>query len=863
MPPFPTDSAAALQLLIAAHQESGAAFSQLVAAPPDNAARRALHQAYREKTAHLLEVLRQHNESPLRLPIPWDLTLVAQPLVQQALIEADIADALGEPAEAIPLREWAVETARVDLPPLAFARIRRSIAVQRAYEGRFNEALAEFDDVRRLFAEAGDAIQSAQTTLEEASLLEWLGDQERALEAIVAARQLLATERAGEIRSWDEAADAVAREIQSVAAGGVETGEADRSPARWRASVELREHEARVRKARGENEAAATLFQSVLPDYESIGGGPAIEYQLAAIDSARGRNAEARERLQRIEPAFAGGMLSGKVAGLRLLQAVVALGLAEPGNALRLAAEGLTELKTHPDDDLAWRLHWRRAQSLRAMDRAAEALDAFAKAAAFVDSLRRSPLGYRLDSTALRAKLPLIEEAIAFAADQGDGATCLLLIELVKARALSSALSVPAAARPRRSDLEIEFDGVTQRLDALEYQGYSGAADGAGVRKERAALLARRIELMEQIRLRDPRWRGLTAPSPFDPRKLAVALKKRRQAALTLHLHNGMVRSVLAVNGRFEVGQRILTPDVLEILDEYAANLIRPTADPYTLDPADLQLDAAMFVPADLLEKALSASSLLVAPHGQLHLLPWPALPFGERRLFERTPVGIVPNLTCALALDHKPVKRPRAAIAGAASYPGFSRIPYLPFTGKELAAVAALYAGRLVAPPLFDDTATENAVRGLATREDAVSAILHLSCHGTLSIEDPLGSGVLLADGKIDAAEWAQMRLHYDEIVLSACSTGWRPQTARGVALHGDDVLGLPGAMLEAGARSIVVSIPKAVDAATMVFMTAYHGRRAAGIPPLAAFCQTQRELLASQHEPYTWTGIVCYGVC
>jgi CHAT domain-containing protein len=230
--------------------------------------------------------------------------------------------------------------------------------------------------------------------------------------------------------------------------------------------------------------------------------------------------------------------------------------------------------------------------------------------------------------------------------------------------------------------------------------------------------------------------------------------------------------------------------------------------------------------------------------------------------LFERTAVGVVPNLTCALVLDSEPAAAPRAAFAGASSYPGLSQIGSLPFTGLELEQAAALYKGRLVAPVLTDGDATESAVRTLASRSDAANAILHLSCHGTLSVEEPLGSGVLLVDGKIDAAEWMAMRLSYDEVVLSACSTGWRPLAAQGVALDGDDVLGLPGALLEAGARSIIVSIPKAVDEATAAFMVAYHGRRAAGQPPLAAFCETQRELLASGHQPYTWSGLVCYGV-
>ena len=259
---FPTtDPAAAFQLVAGAHLESQTAFYQLLAAPPDNAARRELHQRYREKTSRLLELLRQHNESPLRLPQPWDLTLIAQPLVQQTLIEADIVDALGEPAEAARLREWAFETGSQYLAPLAFARIRRSIATQRASEGRFNEALTEFDDIRRFFAGAGDVIQSAQTTLEKAALLEWLGDYDRALEAIHAARDLLPAAEPGNLSRWDETAEALARETQSILAGAGATGEADRSAASSRIRVEIVEHEARVRKALGPGCKAPTTWR--------------------------------------------------------------------------------------------------------------------------------------------------------------------------------------------------------------------------------------------------------------------------------------------------------------------------------------------------------------------------------------------------------------------------------------------------------------------------------------------------------------------------------------------------------------------------------------------------------------------------
>ena len=97
---------------------------------------------------------------------------------------------------------------------------------------------------------------------------------------------------------------------------------------------------------------------------------------------------------------------------------------------------------------------------------------------------------------------------------------------------------------------------------------------------------------------------------------------------------------------------------------------------------------------------------------------------------------------------------------------------------------------------------------------------------------------------------------------MLSACSTGWRPQAAEGIELSGDDILGLPGALLEGGARSIVVSIPKAIDDVTRDV----HGRLPR-LPrrrrdPARRLPRTQLQLLDSEHEPYTWAGLVCYAV-
>ena len=753
---IPDDPTLLFAAITEQHLRTQSAFLALQSPPSDTATQRELHRQYREAAATLLELERRHNQSGLA-PSPWDLQSLAQPLSQQAMMEADLIDALGEPDEAKELREWALGVAETYLDAAALDRVHRSGAMLFALEGRFNEALTALADIRRTFTERGDVVQAAQTALDEAVILDWLGDDQRSLRSTEGARELVEPRlRDRPAPSEASVLDALGTEVQSILGGSGTTGESDEEAALLRISVELVEHEARVRKAVGELDEAARLFETVLSDYASLGAASAIEYQLAAIEAARGDYAAAQARLVRIEPDFReGSFLRMRLNGLRSLQAEVALGLDEPQQALVFADEGIADLALYPDDDISWKLRWRRGRALAALGQADAALAAYDDAAAIVDSLRKAPLGYRLDSTALRSKLPLFDSAIDLAAEQRDGPAAARFVELVKARALSSVLSVPPPDRSERSELEQEFDAVTQRLDALEFQGYRGTPASVELHDQRTSLLSRRLELIEQLRLRDPRWRGLSESLPFEPEQVAETLAERGQAALTLFVRDGYVVSVLLADGDIEVATQELAAETTELLEEYTANLLRLQPDPYLLDLDEAGVGADAFVPSPLLERALAADSLLIAPHRSLHLLSWPALTFAGRRLFEHTAVGLVPNLTCISILDGDFSTEPRAALAGTAHYEGLSEIGDLPATALELDDLRALYKGRLVARSLLGPRASEKAVRALVARADAEGAILHISCHGTLSVEDPLGAGCCSSTASSTPPSW------------------------------------------------------------------------------------------------------------
>lgn len=258
----------------------------------------------------------------------------------------------------------------------------------------------------------------------------------------------------------------------------------------------------------------------------------------------------------------------------------------------------------------------------------------------------------------------------------------------------------------------------------------------------------------------------------------------------------------------------------------------------------------------------MGARSLVVIPHEILHLVPWSALIYQGKRLFERLPVGILPNL--AAAVTEEKISKPRnAALLGVGHYPGLKGLQDLPSTYGEIEDISNLYrdGGVAVSGPLLDADATEVAFWNLVKQGSGTGNLIHASCHGMIVRNEPMNSGLLLFDSKVDAAEVARAALPFDEVVLSACNTGWRPTEVGDVELTADEILGIPAGFLEAGVKVVLVSIPKAEGKATRALTTEYHRRRVAGESPLSAFQGAQNHMLESGAPGGTWMGLTLYG--
>ena len=289
----------------------------------------------------------------------------------------------------------------------------------------------------------------------------------------------------------------------------------------------------------------------------------------------------------------------------------------------------------------------------------------------------------------------------------------------------------------------------------------------------------------------------MTEPPPIDLDEIRARLGPTRAALVLQHRTDGEAGQIVAAlitAAGVVAAEHDLEPETTAAITKFAENLrrARPNEDLFDLS-VEKGIGVEHLLPPEVVDGLGAAESLVVVPHGVLHLLPWACLTVGSQRLFERCAVGILPNLTSLPLLDDDPGDRLER---GADRSGRLQRADEV----RRAARVALGDRGRRGA---LRRPCRRRAGDGSPRSEEAFwalaeaaqpEAVLHYSGHGSLEASEPLASGLVSTESTVDAAELLlQHRLPYVEVVLSACSTAWRPQSTRDLYLSGDDALGLP----------------------------------------------------------------------
>ena len=253
---------------------------------------------------------------------------------------------------------------------------------------------------------------------------------------------------------------------------------------------------------------------------------------------------------------------------------------------------------------------------------------------------------------------------------------------------------------------------------------------------------------------------------------------------------------------------------------------------------------------------------LQICAHRLLHALPFHALRWQGDYLIRRMAISYIPNL--ASRILHRQSNAGGATLAlGVEAYAvPETPLPNLPKAKQEMRDLSAVYddAGQPLVT-LVNHQATESQLKALQqSGRLAQFNCLHIACHGVnVDSDSPAESYLYLYDSRLEGVEIANLSLNADLVVLSACCSGQRPISGRGMAeLPGDDMFGLQDAFITAGARQVVGTLWPVDSEAAAAITTALHRYRLAGEPAdLAlqhAVCDYLRQAGVLKRNVYYW---------
>jgi CHAT domain-containing protein len=242
------------------------------------------------------------------------------------------------------------------------------------------------------------------------------------------------------------------------------------------------------------------------------------------------------------------------------------------------------------------------------------------------------------------------------------------------------------------------------------------------------------------------------------------------------------------------------------------------------------------------LERSISGDRIIVVPHGLLHYCPFHAFYDGTQYLADRFCCSYAPSASIFAMCQRR-----QANANGSTVLFGVpdERAPHI---RDEVQAIADIFPGSKV---FLDSEASVNKLREVS-RE---ARLLHVATHGFFRQDNPMFSGVRMADAHLSLYDLYQLKLPCELVTLSGCATGLN------VIAAGDELLGLVRGLLHAGAKSLLLSLWNVHDHSATELMSLFYSRLASSASKAEALQNSMRELRTRFPHPYYWAAFKIVG--
>jgi CHAT domain-containing protein/tetratricopeptide (TPR) repeat protein len=412
-------------------------------------------------------------------------------------------------------------------------------------------------------------------------------------------------------------------------------------------------------------------------------------------------------------------------------------------------------------------------------------------------------------------------------------------LEGARTRSLAEAMARDWASLGEARDEDREaFEQARDRINALEAAARAGQDIDSPHRSAQAVLklysdlaLARKdlADLVKRIRAYVPAFmaEGLTLP------QISEAAAENRPLVYLATTEHGSLALIVTTDAKaLDPGKalwlRDLTADGLDrlLVQRDASGEVSGGYLPGQVLGDRTALSVALKGILPLLRKqltgpltgrlrALGASQATIIPVGQLSLLPLPAavpddvsiaLAPSARTLHSAKSAGPDPShLSPVLLAAGNPLPLPRDM------HP-------LAYASQEVRAIAALFTGQRSRVLAEQEATLEHITEGLPG-----TTHLHLACHGSFDMSQPLDSALHLAgDDRLALRDLLDGDLRLSGVrlaVLSACQTGITE-----FERIPDEAVGLPAGFLLAGVPQVVATLWPVNDVSTAVLMAEFY---------------------------------------
>ena len=503
------------------------------------------------------------------------------------------------------------------------------------------------------------------------------------------------------------------------------------------------------------------------------------------------------------------------------------------------------------------------------------ALKHFRAGVAVLEQTRTEIVPETMHVAYLRDKLSIYEDIVAVLLERGrprDVAEALQYVERAKSRLLLERIQqtlegrtadtdFPPQTQARLADLRSELNRIYHQLHALddsEARRFGTTDEVVALNLEEVEEAYRRALNAAETARPASEQRSLVLPEVPSVSALQSALQFD-EALVEFSFVQGQVCAFVVTAEQMSVHRLAPETAVRHALRRLRRQLERASwTNSYTHQHSERYAADSQVVLAQLydllwrpLEAALTMEKIVVVPHGELHGLPLHALFDGRDYALDRWELVYAPSAAFWYAnrqrrQDKSQWRTPLASLENAlligVPEAGIERVT------SEVDTLASL----LPCPQtLLREAATLEAVQQLAPD----CRIFHIATHALYRADNPLFSGLKLADSWLLARDLYQMRLNCDLATLSACQTGTAFVDA------GDELFGLVRGFLSAGARSVAASLWSADDSATAALMEPFYRGVMQGKSLASALRAAQQELRRQYSHPYFWGAFALFG--